>query len=248
MKVSIITVCFNSQDYITNTITSVLSQNYPDIEYIIVDGNSRDNTLHIIKSFGSKITKWISEPDKGLYDAMNKGIGMATGDIIAFINSDDFYLDSHVVSDVVNEFRTNQVDAVHAELFYVDQSDTDKIVRHWKTGDYTSGAFQKGWHPAHPTFFIRREVYEQFGLFDLQFKLAADFELMCRFFEKHQISSFYLHRPLIKMRLGGATSKNLKNVLRQNIECYKAFRVNNIPVSPFYIFKRIVPKLKQYLK
>lgn len=248
MKVSIITVCYNSQDYITNTITSVLSQNYADIEYIIVDGNSRDNTLSIIKSFGSKITKWISEPDKGLYDAMNKGISLATGDIIAFINSDDFYLDSSVVGDVVNEFQANQVDAVHAELFYVDQSDTDKIVRHWKTGDYTSGAFQKGWHPAHPTLFLKREVYEKFGLFDLQFKLAADFELMCRFFEKHQISSVYLNRPLIKMRLGGATSKNLKNVIRQNIECYKAFKVNNIPVSPFYTFKRIVPKLKQYLK
>jgi glycosyltransferase involved in cell wall biosynthesis len=246
MKVSIITVTYNSQNTLQDTIDSVAKQVYDNVEYIIVDGNSKDETKKIIIKNLNIVTKWISEPDKGLYDAMNKGIKMATGDIIGIINSDDFYLNENVINDVVEVFRVKNVEAVHAELFYVNQHDTDKIVRHWKTGDHASGAFQKGWHPAHPTLFIKRDVYEKFGYFNLEFKLAADFELMCRFFERHVISSAYLNKPLIKMRLGGATSKNLNNRIKQNIECYKAFKENNISVSPFYIFNRIVPKIKQY--
>lgn len=246
MKVSIITVTFNSVKTLQDTIDSVALQNYKEIEYILVDGNSKDGTVEIIKRNNHVINKWISEPDKGLYDAMNKGIKMASGDIIGIINSDDFYLDEDVISDVVEVFNCKDVDAVHAELFYVDPIDTNKIVRHWKTGEFTSGAFRKGWHPAHPTLFLKKEVYGRYGYFNLDFKLASDFELMCRFFEKHKINSYFLKRPLIKMRLGGATSKNLKNIINQNIECYRAFKINHIQVSPLYIFRRILPKLKQY--
>jgi glycosyltransferase involved in cell wall biosynthesis len=248
MKVSIITVTYNSQLTLQDTINSVAKQDYDNIEYIIVDGDSIDATKKIIIENSNVITKWISEPDNGLYDAMNKGIKMATGDIIGIINSDDFYLKENVISEVVNIFIEKNIDAVHGELFYVDQNNTDKIVRHWKTGDHTLGAFQKGWHPAHPTLFIKREIYKKYGVFDLNFKLAADFELMCRFFEKYSISSYYLNMPLIKMRLGGATSKNLTNIINQNKECYRAFKINDIPVSNFYVLKRILPKLKQYFK
>lgn len=247
MKVSIITVTFNSKRTLSDTFASVIGQEYSATEYIVVDGGSTDGTLEIIKANEAQISNWISEPDSGLYDAMNKGIRMATGDVIGLINSDDFYIDSKVISDVMAIFRRQQVDAVHGELFYVDAENTDKVVRHWKTGEFTKGSFANGWHPAHPTLFLKRSVYEKYGLFNLNFKLAADFEFMCRIFEKYTISSVYLNRPLIKMRLGGATSKNLRNILAQNIECYRAFITNGVPVSPFYTFKRILPKLKQYL-
>lgn len=246
MKVSLITVTYNSAKTLQHTIGSVAIQNHSDIEYIIVDGASKDETVKLIKSNSKTVSKWLSEPDKGLYDAMNKGIKMASGDIIGIINSDDFYLDENVILNIVNVFKNKNVDAVHAELYYVDSNNTDKVIRHWKTGDFLPGAFKKGWHPAHPTLFLKREVYDNYGYFNLDFKLAADFELMCRFFEKHKISSYYLKRPLIKMRLGGATSKNLKNIIIQNIECYRAFKINLIPISPLYIFRRILPKLKQY--
>lgn len=246
MRISIVTVTYNSAITIQDCIKSVNEQSYSDIEHILIDGASTDNTLNLIKSKAKRSPIIISEPDKGIYDAMNKGLALATGEIIGVLNSDDFYLDGNVISNVVQIFNKNKVDAVHGELFYVKQNDTDEIVRHWKTGDYYPGAFQNGWHPAHPTLYLKKEVYEKYGYFNLDFKLAADFELMCRLFEKHNISSYYLQRPLIKMRLGGATSKNFKNVITQNIECYKAFKVNGIPVSPFYIFNRIVPKLKQY--
>lgn len=231
-----------------DTFASVRNQDYPLIEYIVVDGGSTDGTLDLIQENSANISKWISEPDSGLYDAMNKGIRMATGDVIGLINSDDFYIDDRVVSDVMAIFqRRAELDAVHGELFYVDAENTDKVVRHWKTGEFTKGSFANGWHPAHPTLFLKRSVYEKYGSFNLDFKLAADFEFMCRIFEKHTINSAYLNRPLIKMRLGGATSKNLKNILAQNIECYRAFTTNGVPVSPFYTLKRILPKLKQYL-
>jgi glycosyltransferase involved in cell wall biosynthesis len=247
VKISIITVTYNSAKTINETFASVTEQDYPFIEYIVVDGGSRDGTLDLIQDNSANISKWISEPDSGLYDAMNKGIRMAKGDVIGLINSDDFYIDNRVISDVVATFHRQELDAVHGELFYVDAENTDKVVRHWKTGEFIKGSFANGWHPAHPTLFLKRSVYEKYGLFNLDFKLAADFEFMCRIFEKYTISSAYLNRPLIKMRLGGATSKNLRNILAQNLECYRAFTTNGVAVSPFYTFKRILPKLKQYL-
>lgn len=246
MKVSIITVTFNSALTLSNTIDSVRHQTYGNIEYIIVDGNSTDSTIEIIKNNLDLVSFWISEPDSGLYHAMNKGINLASGDIIGFINSDDFYLNDDVINNIVEEFTNNDVDAVHGELFYVDKINTDRIVRHWKSGNYYFGAFKRGWHPAHPTLFLKREVYEKFGHFNLDFKLASDFELMCRFFEKNQIKSVYLNKPLIKMRLGGTTSKNIRNVILQNIECYNAFGVNNLKVSFFYPILRFFFKWNQY--
>lgn len=245
MKISIITATYNSGGTVRDTIESVLTQSYKDIEYIIVDGGSKDNTLDIVNEYKSKIARIVSEPDRGIYDAMNKGYRMATGDVLALINSDDFFIDSMAIEKIMKCFEMNpQTDCVYADLYYVAQDDTSKIVRYWKTGKQRP--FTKGWHPAHPTFYVKRKVYERCGMFDLEFKLAADFELMLRFIEKEKISLVYLSEPLIKMRLGGATNKSLENIRKQNIECMRAFHKNGVSVSCVYYLYRLLPKLKQY--
>lgn len=247
MKISIITATYNSEYFLSNCISSIKNQTYPFVEQIIIDGSSTDNTLEIVRNTPNRISKVISEPDKGIYDAMNKGIRLATGDIIGILNSDDLYCDKFVLEKVESIFKTTGVDCVHADLYYVKQNNTNQIVRHWKTCDYAPGAFKRGWHPAHPTFFVRKEVYEKYGLFKLDFTLAADFELMLRLLECHKITSIYLPEPIVRMRLGGASSKNIQNIIKQNIECYKAFKVNGIKVSPLYPLYRLLPKLKQFI-
>lgn len=250
MKISLVTVTFNSAATLCDTICSVQSQTYQDIEYIIVDGNSKDSTLEIIReyepSFDGKM-HWISEKDSGLYDAMNKGFRMATGDIIGIINSDDLLSEPTAIEKVVKMFEANQeADAVYADLYYVAQNDISKIVRHWVSGKQRP--FRYGWHPAHPTFYVRREVYQKYGLFDLDFRFAADFELMLRLIDRYHIKLAYLPEPLVRMRLGGATSKSLTNIKKGNIECIKAFRKNDLKVSRLYPLFRLLPKLKQYFQ
>jgi len=248
-KISIITVCFNREQYIHTALESVLEQTYHNIEYIIIDGNSFDNTLNIIKqyepSFGCRM-KWLSEPDQDLYDAMNKGILIATGDVIGILNSDDLFCDSFVIEKVMNVFnKDNSLDAVFADLYYVSQKDVSHIVRKWITGKQKP--FKLGWHPGHTALFLKKKVYDDYGLYNLNFKLVADFELMLRIFDKYKIKAFYLQEYLIKMRLGGVTNKSLKNIYKQNIECIKAFSYNNLYVNKFiYPFYRILPKLLQF--
>lgn len=251
MKISIITVCYNSEKYIRTAIESVLSQTYTAIEYIIVDGGSKDDTVSIIQQYEPKFNgrmKWVSARDNGLYDAMNKGIQMATGDVIGLINSDDLFCDTYAIEKVMNIFIANQkLDSVYADLYYVSQNDTDKIVRHWITGKQKR--FEYGWHPAHPTLYLKKEVYKNYGYFNLDLKLAADFEIMLRFLDKHNITTHYLQEPLVKMRLGGETNKSFKNIYNQNIECIKAFGLNGIPVNRLlYPFYRTIPKLLQFKK
>ena len=248
MKISIITVSYNSAKTLETTIQSVIDQTYTNIEYIVVDGGSNDETLNIIKKYQKYISKWISEPDKGLYDAMNKGIAMSTGDVVGLINSDDLFCDNKAIEKVMNVFKMNvTLDSVYADLFYVSQNNINNIVRRWVTGDQRK--FKNGWHPAHPTFYIKKKIYNTYGGFNLTYKIAADFEIMLRFIEKHKISTQYLKEPLVKMRLGGETNKNLKNIYNQNIECIKAFKQNNIKVNSFlYPFIRILPKLFQFKK
>lgn len=250
MNFSIITVTYNSAATLRDTLQSVLTQSYSNIEYIIVDGVSKDGTVDIIKEYEPQFNgrmRWISEPDKGLYDAMNKGFRMATGDVIGIINSDDLLAEPDAVEKAMRCFDENpDVDAVYANLYYVAQNDTSKIVRHWISGKQRP--FRYGWHPAHPTFYVKREVYQQYGLFDLEFKFAADFELMLRLIEKEHIKLFYLPEPLVRMRLGGTTSKNLTNIKKGNIECIKAFRKNGLKVSRLYPLFRLLPKLRQYFQ
>lgn len=250
MKFTIITVTYNSASTLCDAISSVLSQSYCDIEYIVIDGFSQDNTIEMIKCYESKFNgrlKWLSEKDNGLYDAMNKGFRMATGDIIGILNSDDLLAEVTAIEKVVDCFKSHKnIDGVYADLYYVSQYDTSKIVRHWISGKQRS--FKRGWHPAHPTFYVKREVYQKYGLFDLSFKFAADFELMLRLIEKKHIKLVYLPEPLVRMRLGGITSKNISNIIKGNIECIEAFKKNEIKICALYPFCRIFPKLKQYFQ
>lgn len=217
MKISIITVCFNSAETIKDTIKSIASQDYPDIEHIIIDGGSSDGTLDIIAS-ASSVNRYISEPDAGIYDAMNKGLAMATGEVIGILNADDMYAQVNVISRIAAVFEDESVDACYADLVYVKQHNTTKIVRYWKSNPFRTGTFKNGWMPPHPTFFARRKVYESYGKFDLNYSIAADVELLFRFLEIHKIKSEYLPSVLIMMRLGGTTNKSFENIKKQNKE------------------------------
>lgn len=249
MVVSIITATYNSSTHIKDCVKSVYNQLYSEIEHIIIDGASKDDTIDIIDSMPNRVAKIISEPDNGIYDAMNKGISAATGDIIGILNSDDFFSSNDVVSKIVKEFMENpELEGVYTNLYYVKQDDPDTIVRHWISKPFKERSFFKGWHPPHPTLYMRRSVYEKLGLFDLDFSLAADFELMLRFFERYKIKTKYLPITTIRMRLGGATSKNLQNIRKQNFECMDAFRVNNFKPPLLYPIYRLVPKLFQFMR
>jgi glycosyltransferase involved in cell wall biosynthesis len=246
MTITIITATYNSSETIKDCIESVNNQTYPEIEHIIIDGGSKDNTIQIIESLDNRVKLVISEPDDGLYYAMNKGILHASGEIVGILNSDDIYINNSVLERVMEVFTNTGTDCVYADLFYVDSVNTDKIVRHWKTSQYKQGAFKKGWHPAHPSFFLRNTVYKKYGDFDLSFILAADFELMLRMLEKHHITSQYIPLPLVKMRFGGESNRNISNIWNQNIECIRAFKKNDLDSGFLYPFYRLIPKLSQY--
>ncbi len=248
MKVSIITITYNSELTLRDTIDSVVSQTYNNIEYIIIDGGSKDNTLNIVKSYEGKIAKVISEKDNGLYDALNKGIQLATGDVIGLIHSDDFYNDPNVIQHIVDTFQLTKAEAVYADLYYVDKDDTTKIFRKWKSGYYKHGMFLNGWMPPHPTFFVKREVYQKHGGFNLQLKSAADYELMLRFIHKHQITLAYLPEFIIKMRVGGKSNVTLKNRIRANQEDRKAWVMNGLKPRFYTLYAKPLRKIIQLFK
>lgn len=223
MIISIITVCYNSADTIGDTLLSVRKQTYRNIEHIIVDGGSKDDTLAIVAAEVIPSHKLLSEKDKGIYDAMNKGIALATGDVIGFINADDFYPTSDVLATVAAAFEFSGADSCYGDLCYVQQGDVSKTVRYWRSAPFAPGLFGRGWCPPHPTFFVRREVYERLGGFDLSFKIAADAELMARFLERGCISSHYIPQVLVHMRMGGTTNRSISNVVKQNLEIRRGF-------------------------
>lgn len=232
MKISIITVSLNNQSTIEDTIRSVIGQEYPHIEHILIDGGSTDGTLDIINRYRSRIAHLVSEQDKGIYDAMNKGIASATGDIIGLINSDDILADASVLQRVSDIFLNNPgIDACYGDLCYVRQNDLTQIVRYWRPGPYKNGLFKKGWVPPHPTLYVRRAIYEKWGGFDISYRIAADFELMLRFMVTHHIKTAYIPHIMVKMRLGGTTNRSLKNILLQNLEIRRALRGHNVPSS-----------------
>lgn len=282
MKVSLITVSYNSAKTIADTIKSVQSQTYKDIEYIIVDGNSSDGTIEIVKQFldsakdaiqgrtegasqdlpenlfqdvsqgrseGASqgvVTKFLYERDKGIYDAMNKGLAMATGEVIGVLNSDDFYCANNVIEEVVRAFQNNNTDCLYGDLNYVDPIDTSKIVRKWRSGIYRKENFLKGWMPPHPTFFVRKTCYDKFGKFDTQFKSAADYELMLRFLFKESCSAIHLPIVMIHMRAGGVSNVSLKNRIRANREDRLAWKINGLKPKWFTLLRKPLSKLIQY--
>ena len=248
MKISIITVCYNSQKTIIDTLDSLASQLDQNVEHIIVDGASTDSTLNIVKNF-PHVAKIVSEPDKGIYDAMNKGIKSATGDVIGTLNADDFYIDNSVLSDVAKVFEDESVEACFADLVYVSHDDTNKIVRYWKSQDYVTGLFKSGWMPAHPTFFARKRVYEKYGLFDLNYKIAADFELLFRLIEQSKIKTKYIPKVIVKMRLGGTTNKSLSNVIAQNKEIITILKKQYPDFSLLnFVVKKLLGRFFQFLE
>jgi glycosyltransferase involved in cell wall biosynthesis len=250
MKISIITTTLNSASVINCCLDSVQHQKHDDIEHIIIDGASTDGTLSLLESKLEQFKVLISEPDKGIYDAMNKGIKVATGDIIGFLNSDDFYASNNVLSGVASIFKDNPfLDACYADLIYIDSYDTSKNIRYWQSSKFVSGLFAKGWCPPHPTFFVRRSVYQRFGNFDLNYRIASDVELMMRFLEVCKLKSGYIPEILVKMRLGGATNNNLKNIFNHNLNITSALSDHGLKLNKYYFyFYKILMRLKQFIQ
>jgi len=244
VKISIITVCFNSADTIEDTIQSVLGQDHPNLEYIIVDGGSTDGTLDVLTRYRGRIAQCISEPDEGIYDAMNKGVRAAEGELVGFLNADDMYADDRVISEVVAAAEAGEFDGVYGDLLYVRRDDASKVVRYWKAGEYLPGAFRHGWVPPHPTFFCRRRLFEEFGYFDAMYRIAGDFELMLRLIAKQRIDVAYIRRPLVRMRVGGRAN-TIRGVLCGNREILHAFAANGLRPSPGFFWRKPLAKIGQ---
>ncbi len=245
-KVSIITVCFNSAATLENTILSIESQDYPNIEYIVVDGASMDGTLAIIEKHKTRINKFISEKDNGMYFAINKGISLATGDIIGLLHSDDFYVRNDVISRVVKRFEESGADAVYGDLQYVKRNDPKEIVRNWIAKPYESNMFLFGWMPPHPTFFVKKECIENYGNYNTSLHFAADYELMLRLVHKHGIKVSYLHELLVRMRIGGISNTPFTNRIRVNLEERRCWKINNLKPYFFTSFLKPIRKVGQF--
>jgi glycosyltransferase involved in cell wall biosynthesis len=247
MKFSIITVVRNAAGTIAQCIESVAAQRHADVEHLVIDGASTDGTLQVVERYRSRLSRIVSEPDKGIYDAMNKGIALATGDVVGFLNADDAYADDEVLSDVAERFADPAIDAAYGDLVYVAASDFRRVVRYWRSGEFRPGSYRQGWMPAHPTFFVRRRVYQAFGGFDLSYRLQSDFDLTTRFLEVRRIRAAYLPRVLVRMRTGGATNRSVCNVIRGNIEAYRSCKKNALPVSPFFVVRKLLSRVPQFL-
>lgn len=248
-KLSLITAAYNSAGTIKDTVKSVEMQTYQDIEYILVDGGSKDDTVDIVKNTSSRLAKCVSEPDKGIYDAYNKGLAMASGEVIGYINSDDFYCSNDVIEKVMSVFEDPNVDVVYADLVYVDWDDTDKILRHWKSKDYVEGDFSKAFVCAHPTLFVRKSVYDEAGGYDLTYRLAADYEFILRIFHKYKVRSVYLPKILVRMRAGGATGESASAIKKQNVEIFSALERHKVPFSKtVFLLNKVVNRIWQRFK
>lgn len=245
--VTIITATFNSAKTIRDTLEAVASQDYPHIEHIIVDGLSSDDTLQIVSEY-PHVRKVISEKDKGIYDAMNKGLAAATGDIVGLLNSDDFYVSGNVIRKVVEHMTAEKTQALYGDLVYVHPDHTHKVLRTWIAGIWQRRKFLYGWMPPHPTFFVRREVYERLGKFNIELKSAADYELMLRFLYKAAISVSYLPEVMVKMRSGGMSNATWRNRINANREDRKAWRVNQLQPYFFTTWLKPLRKINQFVQ
>ena len=248
MLISIITVVFNGKQTIEDTINSVAAQTYHNIEHIIIDGGSTDGTLETIEKHRENLSIIVSEPDEGIYDAMNKGIELSTGDVIGFLNADDVFFDSSVLEDVAKIFNDETIGACYSDLVYVDKVNISKVIRYWKSSSFTLGAFSRAWCPPHPTFYARRAVYERLGGFNLVYKIAADAEIMMRFLETYKVKALYVPAVWVKMRVGGETNKSLVNIIRQNKEILSALHQHGLHQSfTKFIFIKMFNRIWQRL-
>jgi glycosyltransferase involved in cell wall biosynthesis len=248
LKISIVTVAYNAAGTIADTIESVLSQDYPNVEHIIIDGASADGTVEVIDRYRGRLARVVSEPDRGLYDAMNKGFLLATGDVAAVLNADDVYEDAEVLATVAEVMREPTVDACYGDLVYVDPHKSERIVRYWKSREYEPGLCLRGWMPAHPTFFARTHLYCRVGGFDLAFRRQADFEMAVRLFEVLKIQTTYIPKVLVRMRAGGISNNSVLGMLKGNLEAYRACRKNGFAVTPFFMARKMLSRVPQFFQ
>ena len=247
-RISIVIAVYDAAGTIEDTINSVASQTYSDVEQIIIDGGSTDGTLDIIARHADRIAQVVSEQDNGIYDAMNKGIRLATGDIVGILNADDIYFNAHCLETVADEFARSQADSVFGDLVYVKPNNLDKVVRYYRSNHFSVSRFARGWMPAHPTFFVRRECYERYGLFNTDYRLAADFELMVRLLATSGLSYSYIPEVLVKMRSGGVSTRSLKSNYMLNREIVRACRENGIQTSMPRVLTKYFTKSLQLLQ
>ena len=248
MKVSIITATYNSAASITASLNSVFSQDYKDIECIIIDGDSKDDTLSIIEAYQRKYTNitLVSEIDQGIYDALNKGIALATGDLIGFVHSDDMLASPHIISELVEALRKTQAFGVYGDLQYISKLNSSKVIRYWKSSLFSKSLLKKGWMPPHPTLFLKKEVYKKHGIFNINYNISADYDFMLRVLKDNTLTFLYLPKVIVKMRVGGASNKNLKNIIQKTKEDYKAITSNKIG-NWFTLILKNFSKLKQFI-
>lgn len=244
MKISVVTIAYNSAATIERTIQSVLAQQGVEVEYIVVDGLSKDNTVDIIKAYAHGISHWISEPDKGIYDAMNKGVQMATGDVVGMLNADDYFADEFALQRVVEAFQNNDCDATYADLHYKNGAKTTRV---WKSGSYKPGAFKRGWMPPHPTFYMKKSCYEKLGFYRTDMRSAADYELMLRMIHKHEVKLHYIPQVQVFMEVGGVSNANVKNRLNANKEDQRAWEVNDLKMPWLLPILKPLRKVGQWL-
>ncbi len=248
-KVSIITVCFNSEKTIRETIESVINQTYSNIEYVIIDGSSTDNTLNIINEYKNKISKIISEKDLGIYFAMNKGILHSTGDIIGFLNSDDIFSSNNIIEEILANFNMKNIDIVYGDLIYVKKEDPKTAIRYWLSSKYDKNSLLKGWMPAHPTFYVKKDLYNKYGSFNTKYKISADYDLMIRFLKNSTpCHVLYIPKILIYMRTGGESNRSLQSIIKANIESMQSLKENGFRL--FFIIGVLKPirKIFQFFR
>ncbi|MEO6404464.1 MAG: glycosyltransferase family 2 protein [Ferruginibacter sp.] len=248
MKVTIITATYNAADHLEDCINSIIRQDHKDIEHIIIDGKSTDSTMEIVEKYRTHISKSITETDRGMYDAINKGMRMATGDIIGILNSDDMLVSPDVISEIVSVFEKEGVDAVYGDLEYVDRNDSSHVLRIWKGKPYKRSLFRKGWMPAHPTFYFKRALLEKYGGYETHYFSAADYEFMARYLFYFKASACYLPKLIVMMRAGGQSNGNIKQRLRANRRDYLAMKKNKIPFAFIVSIMKPLGKLHQYTK
>jgi glycosyltransferase len=246
-KISIITATYNSAATLPDTLRCIEEQDYPHIEHILIDGVSKDNTLEIAGGF-PHLSLIRSEPDHGIYDAMNKGLRLATGDVIGILNSDDFYTHPEVLSRVMAHMEHSGADTLYADLEYVQALNPDRVVRHWKAGAYRHGHFLRGWMPPHPTLFVRREVYEKYGGFNTLLRMSADYELMLRMLHRHRVSVCYLPEVIVRMRTGGVSNASFRNRWRANREDRLAWQLNGLQPRFYTTYMKPLSKIGQYFR
>ncbi len=249
LKISVITTTYNSGKTVSDALESVMRQDYPHIEHLIVDGKSTDNTHEVVAQYEGKYpVKWNSEKDKGIYDAFNKGVTLATGDVVGFVHSDDFLAAPEVLSHIADLFKNNAVDGVYGDLQYVSKENTDKVIRYWKSKPFYPNMLSNGWMPAHPTLFLRKEIYDKIGLFNLDYKIAADYELILRVFSDRSLKFEYLPEVITKMRVGGNSNRSLENIKLKSKEDLRALKAHNIKHPYKALMLKNIGKLGQFIK